>query len=113
MDATARALQGDEGMRWNKTKTMWKRVYPTIIGKRFFDGGEYGLGYFTVVKAYRCKEYCKGALSQNGTHWFDKAMILVKTDTGLKYKIPFCPWVRVTSAETGKWWSEDFNKNPW
>ena len=100
-------------MRWNKTKTIWKRVYPTIIGKRFFDGGEYGLGYFTVVKAYRCKEYCKCALSPNGTHWFDKTMILIKTDTGLKYKIPFCPWARVTNAETGKWWSEDFNKNPW
>ena len=93
--------------------TRWKRRYPNIIGKRFFDGGEYGLGYFTVLRAYSSKEHCKNAIAPDGTHVFDKAMIVVKTDSGYKFKIPYCPWLNVVDAETGKLWSSYFNEKPW
>lgn len=96
-----------------KTRTRWKRVYPNIIGKRFFDGGEYTLGFFTVLKAYKCKEYSKGAIALDNTHWFDKNMILIETDTGLRYKVPYCPWAKITDAQTGKWWDTYFNERPW
>ena len=96
-----------------KLHTRWKRKYPNIIGKRFFDGGEYGLGYFTVLKAWKCKVYNKAsAFAPDGARWFDKEMILIKTDTGLKYKVPFCPWKKITD-EDGKLWSKYFNEKPW
>lgn len=96
-----------------KLHTRWKRTYPNIIGKRFFDGGEYGLGFFTVIKAWKCKEYSDSALTPTDSHWFDKSMILIKTDSGLRYRIPFCPWTKIADAETGKCWSEYYNKMPW
>ena len=96
-----------------KQRTRWKRTHPNIIGKRFFDGGEYSLGYFTVLKAWKCKEYCKSATAPDNTHWFDKNMILIRTDTGLKYKIHYCPLAKITDAETGKWWSDYYNERPW
>lgn len=96
-----------------KQHTHWKRKHPSIIGKRFFDAGEYGLGFFTVLKAWRCKEYSKNGVAPDDTHWFDKHMILIKTDSGLKYKIPYCPWAKVTDAKTGKWWDSYYNERPW
>lgn len=96
-----------------KQHTRWKRKHPSIIGKRFFDAGEYGLGFFTVLKAWRCKEYSKSGVAPDDTHWFDKHMILIKTDSGLKYKIPYCPWAKVTDAKTGKWWDSYYNERPW
>lgn len=93
--------------------TRWKRCYPTIVGKRFFDGGDYGMGFFTVIKAYKCKEYCKGALAPDMTNWFPEEMIVIKTDTGLRYKIPFCPWWRIIEADTNKKWEDFYNENPW
>lgn len=33
-----------------KKRTRWKRVYNPIIGVRFFDAGEYSLGFFTIEK---------------------------------------------------------------
>lgn len=92
--------------------TRWKRIYPQIIGKRYFDAGEYSLSLFTVLKAWKCKEFCKNATAPDNTHWFDKTMILVETDTGLRYKIPYCPWAKVVSTETGKYWSDDYNTRP-
>ena len=95
-----------------KKRTRWKRCYPTIIGKEFFDGGEYGLGYFTVLKAWTCKTYSQAALFLDDTHWFPEQMILVRTRSGLKYKMPFCPWAKVVNSN-GKLWGEDYDKNPW
>ena len=97
-----------------KNKTMWRRCYPNIIGKEFYDGGEYGLGFFTVLKAWKCKEYCKSAEALDGTHWFDKRMILVKTDTGLKYKLPYLPWLKsIVEEKTRKKWIEFYDEQPW
>lgn len=98
---------------FHKTKTRWRRTYPNIIGKRFFDAGEYGLGFFTVTKAWKCQEYCRNATAHNGTHWFDKSMIEIVTSTGIKYRIPYCPWVNVVDAETGELWSKYFDEKPW
>jgi hypothetical protein len=33
-----------------KLHTKWRRVYNPIIGVRFFDGGDSGLGFFTIEK---------------------------------------------------------------
>ena len=94
-----------------KNKTRWKRVYPNIIGKRFFDAGEYGLGFFTVLKAWTCKTYSKSAYALDGTQWFDTKMLLIKTDEGVKYKVPFCPWLDIYYGTLK--WSELYNENPW
>lgn len=96
-----------------KKRTRWKRAHPNIIGKRFFDAGEFGLGFFTVLKAWKCKEYCGSAFAPDGTRWFDKQMILIKTDSGIKYKIPYCPWIKLADAETGKAWDSYYNERPW
>ena len=96
-----------------KNKTKWKRAYPDIIGKRFFDAGGYGLGFFTVIKAWKCKTYSESAIAPDGTQWFDERMILIQTDNGIKYKIPFCPWLDIFSENGKMHWGELFNKNPW
>lgn len=76
-----------------KKRTRWKRVYSQIIGVRFFDGGKYSLGYFTIEKLWVCQEYCKNA--EPLSHWVDKVMMQVRTDTGLVYKMPFYSWIEV------------------
>ena len=94
-----------------KKRTRWKRVYNPVIGVRFFDGGEYGLGYFTIEKLWNCKDYCECATSLNGTHWFDKTMMQVKTDTGLVYKMPFSPWMKVYDDSGKKSLADYYNEN--
>lgn len=95
-------------------RTRWKRCYPNIIGRRFFDAGEHGLGFFTVLKAYKCKTYSKVALAHDGSHWFNKAMIVVRTDEGCKYKIPYLPWLKdIEEADTHKRWDKFFDEQPW
>lgn len=74
-----------------KTRTKWKRVYNPVVGVRFFETS-LGLGFFTIEKLWRCKEYVKGAQSWDGSHWFDATMMKIRTDTNLVYKMPFCPW---------------------
>ena len=97
-----------------KKYTRWKRVKRlNIIGARFFDAGEFGLGFFTIEKAYKCKEYCSCAIALDGTRWFDQQMIVVKTDSGIKYKLPFCPWLKIYSADGNKPLSEFYNEQPW
>ncbi len=98
-----------------KNRTRWKRVRGlNILNKRFFDCGEYTLGFFTVLKAWRCKVYCRSALTPNGSHWFSKAKLLVKTDDGLKFIVPFIPWAKsITSADGQKKWSEFYDEQPW
>lgn len=84
-----------------KKITRWKRVYNPVIGVKFFDGGEYALGFFTIEKLWACKEYCECAETSSGSHWFDKNMMQVRTDTGLVYKMPFFPWMKAYD-ESGK-----------
>ena len=95
-----------------KLHTKWKRVYHPIIGQRLFDAGEYSLGYFTIEKLWKCKEYCKCATALNGTHWFDKTIMQVRTDVGLVYKMPFCPWYKM-SLSNGKSLSDFFDEHPY
>ena len=96
-----------------KRRTRWKRYYPTIIGKRFFDGGEFGLGFFTVLKAYKCKTFDLHCETPDGSNWFPKRMIVIKTDEGLKYKMPYAPWLKIADAESGKLWCKHFDEHPW
>lgn len=97
-----------------KLHTRWKRVKnKNILGQRFFDGGEFGLGFFTIEKAYKCKEYSSCAIAPNGTRWFDVGMIVVRTDNGLVYKLPFCPWLKVYSADGNKALSKFYDEQPW
>lgn len=94
-----------------KKRTRWKRVYNPVIGVRFFDGGEYGLGFFTIEKLWSCKEYCKCAKTPSGSHWFDKNMMQVRTDTGLVYKMPFFPWMNVYDESGKKSLSDYYNED--
>ena len=95
-----------------KKRTRWKRVYNPIIGMRFFDGGDYSLGFFTIEKLWVCKEYEKHAVTLNGSHWFTKRMMQVRTDSGLVYKMPFIPWLDVCTADGKKTFSDLYNENP-
>ena len=94
-----------------KTRTRWKRVYNPIIGVRFFDGGEYALGFFTIEKLWTCKEYCKSAETPSGSHWFDTRMMQVRTDTGLVYKMPFFPWMKVYDISGKKSLADYYNED--
>ena len=97
-----------------KVRTRWKRVKGiNILGKRFHDAGKYRLGFFTIEKAYKCKEYSSCVMALDGTHWFDNEMIVVRTDKGAVYKLPFCPWLKVYSADGQKALSEFYDEQPW
>lgn len=98
-----------------RLRTRWKRAHPgDLIGKRFFDRGNYSLGYFTFLKVYRCKVYCKAAETPDGSHWFDKRMAVIKTDAGLTYRVPFFPWANVEEADGDhRELSELYSKHPW
>lgn len=94
-----------------KKTTRWKRVYNPVIGVRFFDGGEYALEFFTIEKLWRCKEYCGCAETPSGSHWFDKTMMQVRTDTGLVYKMPFMPWMKAYDESGKKSLGDYYNEN--
>ena len=94
-------------------KTRLKRKKPNIIGKKFFDNNIYGLGYFTVLKAWSCKEYCQSSFSPDGGHWIYRNIILIKTDSGIKYKIPYCPYLKIIEVDTGILWDKYYNYKPW
>ncbi len=94
-----------------KLKTRWKRVYNPIIGIRFFDGGDYSLGYFKIIKLWSCLEYCGCAETADGSHWFPKTRMLVKTDTGLAYKMPFFPWMKAYDSAGQKSIADYYNIN--
>ena len=95
--------------------TEWVRVYPEkFIGKRFFDSGNYGFGgFFTIIEAYCCKVYCKYAVAHDGTHWFERRMIVVKTDDGLTYRVPFLPWWEIYTYDGKVRWSDLYDAAPW
>ena len=97
-----------------KLHTKWKRVYNPIIGVKFFDHGNSGLSFFTIEKLWRCKEYFKGAQRYDGekwTSWFWTTMMQIRTDTGLVYKMPFCPWMNVVDASGSKKLSDYYNED--
>ena len=94
-----------------KQKTRWRRVYNPIIGVRFSDGGEYGLGYFTIIKLWQCKEYCSCAAFIDDSHWFPKTKMRVRTDTGLVYDMPFFPWLVAWDDSGMKKLSDYYNEN--
>lgn len=96
-----------------KLHTRWKRVYNPIIGIRFFDHGDLGLGFFTIEKLWICEEYCKGAQRYDGskwTNWFVVKKMQVRTNTGLVYKLPFCPWMKAVD-DRGKELKDYYNEN--
>ena len=98
-----------------KLHTKWKRVYNPIIGVRFFDHSDSGLGFFTIEKLWPCKEYCKGAQRYDGkqwTSWFWVTMMQVRTNIGLVYKMPFCPWMKAVD-DSGKKLSDYYNEDSW
>ena len=94
-----------------KQRTRWKRVYNPIIGRRFFDGGNYGLGFFVIEKMWQCKEYCSSAEAPDGTHWFTVAKMKVRTDSGLVYKMRFFPWMDAYDDTGKKSISDFYNEN--
>lgn len=93
--------------------TRWKRVKGlSFIGIRFFTD-DYGIsGYFKVLKVWKCKSYHPYASNISGTHWFDKGMILIVTDDGRKFKIPYFPWMKAYD-DNEKPFSDYFDKYPW
>lgn len=98
-----------------KLHTKWKRVYNPIIGVRFFEGGDYGLGFFTIEKLWQCQEYCKCASRWEGsqlTHWFWVTMMQIRTNNGLVYKMPFCPWMKAYD-DNNKKLSDYYNEDSW
>ena len=98
-----------------KLHTKWKRVYNPIIGVRFFDHSASGLSFFTIEKLWQCQEYCKGAQRHDGskwTSWFLVTMMQVRTDTGLVYKMPFCPWSKAVD-DNGKELKDYYNEDSW
>ena len=78
-----------------RKRTKWKRVYNPIIGLRCFDANTYGLGYFTIVKLYQCEQFNPHAETFNYSHWFEQEMMVIKTDYGLTYKLPFKPYLDI------------------
>ena len=94
-----------------KKRTRWKRVYNPIIGVRFFDGGNYRLGYFTIEKLWKCKSYNANAETVAGSHWFDEYRMKVRTDEGLVYKMPFCPWMKAYDSSGKKSLSDYYNED--
>ena len=97
-----------------RKRTRWKRCKSkAFIGKRFFDGGEYGLGYFTILKLFRCKEYTPGATALDGTHWFTETLAVIKTDSGITYRVPFIPWAKmVVAADSGEAINHIYDRHP-
>ncbi len=95
-----------------KYLTKWKRIYNPVVGKSFFDGGKYTLGFFTIEKLWICKEYSSCAVTSKGSHWFDKKKMRVRTDTGRVYEMPFFPWMEVTTADGKNTLSEIYYSEP-
>ena len=94
-----------------KKRTRWKRMYNPFMGVKFFDVFEYALGYFTIEKLWSCKEYCRCGETITGSHWFDKKMMQVRTDSGLVYKMPFFPWMKVYDDSGKKSLADYYNEN--
>ena len=98
-----------------KTRTRWRKIKSAnILGKSFTDYGEYGLGNFTIKKIYKCKVYVKYAMTPTHSHWFDKERAVVVTEQGIKYKLPFCPYLKyIKEVGTQKSLGEYYNEHPW
>lgn len=78
-----------------KRKTRWKRIKLDIIGQKCFNEE---FGFFTIKKIWECKEYFKSAITPEGSQWFTARKVLVVTDTGLKYTVPYL-WLIFNSID--------------
>lgn len=84
-----------------KLKTIWKKCntpYFKDRNKKFFNDE---IGWFYVLKIQTCKEYCKFAKTPSGSRWFDKQRVFIKTDTGIKYVVPYIWLVFNSVTERG------------
>ena len=79
-----------------KLRTRWKNNKNiSTIGQRLLHES---FGFFTITKIQSCKEYCGCAETPEGSHWFDKKRAFIKTETGLKYVVPYL-WLYLTSVD--------------
>jgi len=85
-----------------KKRTRIKAKKSALKGKRLFtDFG--GLGYYRVLKYYQWKEYCENAENLDGTHWFGRSMVKIKTESGVTMKMPFIELgLRSVYADSGE-----------
>lgn len=82
-----------------KVRTRWKNTNSIIKNMRCNNEE---IGYFRVKKIQKCHEFCKSAISVDGTHWFERKRVFITTNTGLKYIVPFL-WLIFSSVdENGK-----------
>ena len=71
-----------------KKRTRIKSSKTKLVGVRLFtDFG--GIGYYRVLRHYQWKEYCQNVLNLDGTHWFGRSMVKIRTEAGITMKIPF------------------------
>lgn len=81
-----------------KTRTRWKtwnRKHP-IINKRLFCE-ELG-GFYKITKIQSCKEYCRNAVTPDGSNWFVKERAFVRTESNIKYIVPYL-WLYLNSTD--------------
>lgn len=52
-----------------------------------------------------------GTKTINGSHWFDKEMMQVRTDSGFVYKMPFFHWMKVYDNSVKKSLADYYNEN--
>lgn len=80
-----------------KMHTRWKRFKNNpLIGERLFCEE---FAFYKIQKVMYCKEYCRCAVTPGGSHWFDKDIAWIVTDTGLKYRVPYL-WLLLNSVNS-------------
>lgn len=71
-------------------KTRWKKIDSVIVGMKCFSDE---IGVFIVTKVEQCIEHDRCAVNieekKDGIYWHTKRRVFVKTDTGLKYVVPY------------------------
>lgn len=82
-----------------KLKTRWKKCNISYFKDKKFFNDE--IGCFYVLKIQTCKEFCKSAKTPDGSNWFDKQRVFIKTDTGIKYVVPYIWLVFNSVTERG------------
>ena len=87
-------------------------INTNITGVEFYDYAEYGLGYFTVEKCYIYYMYSRHTEHPDGSHWFRKGKIQVRTRWGKTFELPFCPWWRLVDKD-GKMFQDYYDEQPW
>lgn len=71
-----------------RKRTRIKSSKTQLVGVRLFtDFG--GIGYYKILRHYEWKEYHQHVELPNGSHWFKKSIVKIKTESGVVMKIPF------------------------